>query len=54
MLATEEPGPEGSAMQPLIDSTDIQNDVARLRGRAAVDGYLLIRGLLPEDLPVLR
>ena len=37
-------------MRPLTDSTDIQNDVAKLRGRAATDGYLLIRGLLPRQL----
>ena len=36
-------------MEALIDSTDIQHDGARLRARAARDGYLLIRGLLPRS-----
>ncbi len=34
-------------MQPFLDSTDVVQDAAELRGRMDRDGYLFIRGLLP-------
>ena len=33
----------------LRDSTDAQDDIDELRRRIAVDGYLLIRGLIDRD-----
>ena len=33
---------------PLTDSTDIVGDGQALRERAAADGYILVRGLLPR------
>jgi len=36
-------------MQPLVDSTDLLDKPDALRVNAARDGYLLIRGLLPEE-----
>ncbi len=35
-------------MEPFLDSTDIAEDSDSLRERAARDGYLFFRGLLPE------
>lgn len=37
-------------MQPFLDSTDVVNDKLELRERAQRDGYLFIRGLLPNDV----
>ena len=36
-------------MQPLTDSTELLNQPEALRQRAAEDGYILIRGLLPSE-----
>src|SRR5947207_1406541 len=39
-------------MQSFLDSTPVRRDAAVLRERAAEDGYLFFRGLLPPE-PVL-
>ena len=36
-------------MKPLVDSTDLLTDGPALRERAARDGYVLVRGLLPAQ-----
>ncbi len=36
-------------MQPFLDSTDVQRDTDELKQRLARDGYLYLRGFLPND-----